>query len=148
MPASLTVRRRRPGRVTGLKGKRTAAPVIPRLARARLKCSSSSCRQRHGLRKAERSHDHSTMLMMGREEFLIRNVRPYGLEASRIVVRAGRIAAIEPTDHEQQGMAVHDGGGALLLPGLIDAHTHLDKSFLGFPWQPNGGGPRIIDFIE
>ncbi len=86
---------------------------------------------------------------MDRQDLLVRNVRPCGGEACSIVVRAGRIAAIGPADHkEQEGTLAHDGGGALLLPGLIDAHTHLDKSFLGYPWQPNGGGPRIIDFIE
>jgi cytosine/adenosine deaminase-related metal-dependent hydrolase len=86
--------------------------------------------------------------MTDRQALLVRNVRPCGREACSIVVRAGRIAAIGPADHEEQATLAYDGGGALLLPGLIDAHTHLDKSFLGHPWQPNGGGPRIIDFIE
>ncbi|MEV7778613.1 amidohydrolase family protein [Kitasatospora sp. NPDC088351] len=27
--------------------------------------------------------------------------------------------------------------GALLLPALVDGHAHLDKTFLGAPWQPH-----------
>lgn len=79
---------------------------------------------------------------------LVRNVRLYGGEVGSIVARDGRIIAIGRLDREEPGTVEHDGGNALLLSGLIDAHTHLDKTFLGHPWQPNGGGPRIIDYIE
>ncbi|MCF2529472.1 amidohydrolase [Yinghuangia soli] len=30
-----------------------------------------------------------------------------------------------------------DLGGALLLPAFVDGHAHLDKTFLGSPWQPH-----------
>ncbi|WP_157020329.1 amidohydrolase family protein [Mesorhizobium xinjiangense] len=30
-----------------------------------------------------------------------------------------------------------DLGGGLVLPGLVDGHIHLDKSFLGGPWRPH-----------
>ena len=57
-------------------------------------------------------------------------------------VRDGRIAAIGPE------VAGTDAGGALLLPGLVEAHTHLDKSFLGLPWQPHTAAPNILGRIE
>src|SRR5277367_2105667 len=36
----------------------------------------------------------------------------------------------------------------MALPGLVEAHTHLDKSLLGLPWYRNEVGPRLIDKIE
>jgi cytosine deaminase len=51
-------------------------------------------------------------------------------------VTAGRIAAIED-DEAMLAPARHrvDLAGALLLPGLIDGHIHLDKTFMGDRWQ-------------
>ena len=45
-------------------------------------------------------------------------------------------------------MPVLDGAGQLALPGLVEAHTHLDKSLLGMPWYRNAVGARLIDKIE
>lgn len=36
-----------------------------------------------------------------------------------------------------------DLGGKLVLPGLIDGHIHLDKTFLGLPWRPHRAGPTV-----
>ncbi len=43
---------------------------------------------------------------------------------------------------------MEDAGGALVLPGLVEAHTHLDKSLWGMGWRPNDAGPRLIDKID
>ncbi|WP_252720267.1 hypothetical protein, partial [Acinetobacter baumannii] len=43
---------------------------------------------------------------------------------------------------------VLDGAGALLLPGLVEAHTHLDKTLWGMGWHKHSAGPRLIDKIE
>ena len=32
-----------------------------------------------------------------------------------------------------------DGRGLLALPGLANTHAHVDKSWIGHPWQPYGG---------
>ena len=32
-----------------------------------------------------------------------------------------------------------DGRGLLAMPTFINAHAHVDKSWLGLPWQPYGG---------
>jgi cytosine deaminase len=43
---------------------------------------------------------------------------------------------------------VEDGAGAILLPGLVEAHTHIDKTLWGMGWVPNSAGPRLIDKID
>jgi len=82
---------------------------------------------------------------------LIRNVRPYGIvcatAATDILVQEGRIAALGSA-LAADGVPVFDGAGRLALAGLVEAHTHLDKSLLGMPWYRNEVGPRLIDKIE
>ncbi len=72
----------------------------------------------------------------------IRNVRPLGGAPADIHVRNGTIAA--STDPAE----IVDGGGALLLPGLIEGHTHLDKTTWGAPWHRNTIGPTRAERIE
>ncbi len=56
--------------------------------------------------------------------YLIKNARPYGGEATDLLIRDGVIAEIGPgTDAE--GVETIDGEGMVLLPGLVDLHTHL-----------------------
>lgn len=51
--------------------------------------------------------------------------KPYGmLENHDLVLRDDRILTITPCG-EVSGGIVHDGGGRLVTPGLIDCHTHL-----------------------
>lgn len=77
---------------------------------------------------------------------LFTRIRPAGGEMTSVLVRDGRIHALGGS--APQGVPVVDGGGALLLPGLIDAHAHLDKTLYGMPWYRNEVGPRLIDRIE
>lgn len=81
------------------------------------------------------------------DDLLIRRVRPEGRKEVDIRIRAGRIAEIGPA-LAAQGMREYDGGGRLALPGLVEAHTHLDKTFWGLGWQPHESGPSIADKIE
>ena len=37
--------------------------------------------------------------------------------------------------------------GRLLLPGLIDAHCHVDKTLFGGRWVPHSAGPALADRI-
>jgi cytosine/adenosine deaminase-related metal-dependent hydrolase len=80
-------------------------------------------------------------------DLLIRNVRPMGGPATDILVRSGRIVAMG-ADGIEASIPVLDGAGELLLPGLVEAHTHLDKTMWGMPWTPHAAGPRLIDKIE
>jgi cytosine/creatinine deaminase len=81
------------------------------------------------------------------DDLLVSNIRPYGAEPTDILIRAGHIAAVGKTT-STAGVPVLDGMGKLALPGLVEAHTHLDKSLLGLQWYRNEVGERLIDKIE
>ncbi|WP_313056725.1 amidohydrolase family protein [Agrobacterium cavarae] len=80
-------------------------------------------------------------------DLLITNARPMGGDTADILIRNGRIAEIGK-GLEAAGLPVEDAGGRIAIPGLVDAHTHLDKSLLGYPWYVNEVGPRLIDKID
>ncbi|GLS29084.1 cytosine deaminase [Mesorhizobium albiziae] len=78
---------------------------------------------------------------------LLRNVRPYGGANSDLLIRDGRIDGVgrfEPAPD----MPVEDGGGAIAIPGLIDAHTHLDKTTWGMPWHENNRRAVLRERID
>jgi cytosine deaminase len=81
-------------------------------------------------------------------DILLRNGRPNGGEAADILVRAGRIVQVGPGLDAPPGCPEVDAAGGIVLPGLVDAHTHLDKSIMGMGWRPNELGPTIADKIE
>lgn len=62
-----------------------------------------------------------------------------GLTRLDIAVTDGRIAALTPAGAASAELPRLDLGGRLILPGLVDIHTHLDK---GFIWKraPNPDG--------
>ena len=66
----------------------------------------------------------------------LKNVRPMGGESCDLLIRDGIISEIGELA-EQSGVPVEDGGNAILWPGLIDAHTHLDKTTWGMAWHEN-----------
>ncbi|NKC32672.1 amidohydrolase [Falsiroseomonas selenitidurans] len=68
-------------------------------------------------------------------DLVLADVRLAGM-AVDIGLRDGRIARIAASG-TLGGRAVEPGGGRLVLPGLVDGHIHLDKTFLGLPWQPH-----------
>lgn len=82
-----------------------------------------------------------------RHDLVLRNVRPMGGPATDVLIRAGRIAGLG-AGLEATGVTVEDGGGALMIPGLVEAHTHLDKSLWGMDWRPHRAGPTVLDKIE
>ncbi len=80
-------------------------------------------------------------------DLLLRGARPWGFDGpADILVRDGEIARIAPA------LAVGDAevldlSGRLVLPGLIDAHCHLDKTLYGGPWVPHSAGDALEDRI-
>ena len=78
---------------------------------------------------------------------LIRNGRPMGGAAADVLIERGKIVAIGANLSSADAI-VEDVAGALVLPGLVEAHTHLDKSLWGMGWHPNSAGPRLIDKID
>lgn len=79
-------------------------------------------------------------------DLLITNVRPMGQAAASILVRDGRIAAIGAVSADDAER--FDGGGRLAIPGLVEAHAHLDKTLWGMPWHVNNVGPALLDKID
>jgi cytosine deaminase len=62
---------------------------------------------------------------------LLRGGRPWGQPGyADVLVRDGVIERIGP-DLEAAGAEVLDVRDRLVLPGLVDAHTHLDKTLFG-----------------
>lgn len=65
------------------------------------------------------------------------------LENARLTIEAGQIAAVEPA-RGGQGRADVDYGDAVILPGLINAHTHLELTHLRGEVPP---GRSLADWI-
>jgi cytosine deaminase len=60
-----------------------------------------------------------------------------------LTLRDGVIADLHP-DPAAPGI---DLGGRLLLPGLVDAHVHLDKTLLGGDWLAFRGGDTVTSRV-
>ena len=67
-----------------------------------------------------------------------------GAAATDLLILDGRFAAGTPPPD----IDVLDAGGRLALPGLIESHTHLDKSLIGMGWYRNEVGPHLMDKID
>ena len=81
------------------------------------------------------------------QALLIRNGRPMGGPVCDVLIRDGRITEMAPNIVAPDAV-VEDVAGALVLPGLVEAHAHLDKSLWGMGWRPNDAGPRLIDKVD
>src|SRR6266545_3536852 len=74
------------------------------------------------------SRQNSTRSIILANASLIDSVRPEPQLNATVVVKDGRIVRVgtfPPTQTERQDAAIIDLGGAWLLPGLCDAHTHF-----------------------
>ena len=79
---------------------------------------------------------------------LIKNVRVLDGEPTEILIKNGRIAEIG-ANLASGDAAVEDAGGRIAIPGLTEAHTHLDKSLLGYDWYHNDvGGGNLMAMID
>jgi cytosine/creatinine deaminase len=80
------------------------------------------------------------------ETTILKNIRPWGGPATDVTISAGRIAGIGPAFISNGAIPV-DGAGAILLPGFVEAHTHLDKTLYGMAWNPNSVGSTLVEKI-
>jgi len=75
---------------------------------------------------------------MHRVDTLFRNAKLDEGTISEIVVEKGRIQAIGPGAEEGwSAPEVVDLAGALVVPGFVEGHIHLDTSFYGDAWKPH-----------
>jgi cytosine/creatinine deaminase len=80
-------------------------------------------------------------------ELILRGGRPWGSEGpADILIRDEVVQRIEPRV-DAPGADVLDISGLLVLPGLVEAHCHLDKTLFGGPWVPHTAGDALIDRI-
>src|SRR5690349_17710863 len=79
-------------------------------------------------------------------DLLLRGGRPWTpgrpLTTADILIGDGRITKVGPNLTETATETI-DLAGALVLPGLVDSHCHLDKTMFGGPWIPNSGGRTL-----
>ena len=76
------------------------------------------------------------MSAMAKIDTLFRNLRLPDGTPSAIGVADGRIAAIGPGAGTDASAHAIDLDGALVLPGFVEGHVHLDTSFHGDTWRP------------
>lgn len=82
-------------------------------------------------------------------ELMIRGARLWRQEGVfDVSLRDGLIAAIAPALPDAPGAELIDAAGCLLLPGLVDAHAHMDKTLWGTAWHANQAGPALWDKIK
>ncbi|MBC9879117.1 amidohydrolase family protein [Bradyrhizobium sp. INPA01-394B] len=65
------------------------------------------------------------------------NARFDGGARHHIGIKDGRIAALLPGDAPASGTETVDLGNALVVPGFVEGHIHLDTSFYGDAWRPH-----------
>lgn len=82
------------------------------------------------------------------QDLVIRGGRPWGAQAADIAVRNGRIAAIGSDLPAAPGDEIVDARGCLVIPGLVDAHAHIDKTLWGTPWHSHQAGPTLMEKIQ
>jgi cytosine deaminase len=79
---------------------------------------------------------------------LIRDVRTSTGDVLDILIDGGRIAEAAPAIAARADCVIEEGRGALMLPGLVEGHTHLDKTHWGMRWYRNEVAARLVDRIE
>lgn len=74
------------------------------------------------------------------------NVRPDGGSAVDVELVDGCYGRRRPVGTEPVAEGDLDGGGRILTPPLVEAHTHLDKTLWGTPWlsRPTSDGLRSL----
>lgn len=68
---------------------------------------------------------------------LFLNARLQDGKGSSIAVEGGRIVAIGSVPPDTRVRETVDLEGALVVPGFVDGHIHLDTSFYGDVWKPH-----------
>ena len=79
---------------------------------------------------------------------LLTGVRPLGGPARDLLVADGKITRVGERLEAPEGATVVDGRGQLAVPGLVDAHAHLDKTLWGLPWRPHSAGDGLTALID
>ncbi|MFT5195826.1 MAG: cytosine deaminase, partial [Candidatus Promineifilaceae bacterium] len=81
---------------------------------------------------------------------LIKNVRPLGSAPIDLLVKDGYIEKMEAAILERvEDVQIIDGQNQMIMPGLVNAHAHIDKNLIGQPWHKNQlAGATIRDLVD
>lgn len=81
---------------------------------------------------------------------LIRSARDVNGRPVDVLIRDGIIVSIVDTGSLPAVVAADtiEGDNRLMLPALVEAHCHFDKTLWGQPWRPNSAGPTLRDYID
>jgi allantoinase len=74
--------------------------------------------------------DSGSKTMQGSPASAFRSTRvltPDGLRTATLMVENGKISAVLGWDELPDGVVLHDFGEAVLLPGLVDTHVHINE---------------------
>lgn len=82
------------------------------------------------------------------DSLILRRVSPMGTGLVDLAIRDGLIERLGPELPNPGELPEIDGAGQLLLPGFVEGHCHLDKTFWGLPWRPHQAGPTVRDRID
>jgi cytosine deaminase len=79
---------------------------------------------------------------------LIRSVRDGNGRPMDLLIRDGIIDRIAGAGSLPAADIVTEGDNRLMLPALVEAHCHFDKTLWGQPWRPNSAGPTLRHYID
>lgn len=79
---------------------------------------------------------------------LLRGGRIAGATTTDLLIRDGLFAEVGPDLSAPPDSETLELDGRLVLPGLVDAHCHLDKTLFGGPWVPHPAGDSLADRIR
>ncbi len=89
---------------------------------------------------------------MREPSLLLADARLADGRAADLFIRDGRVAAVGPVGSVAAGNGKPperiDLAGQLLLPSLVDGHTHLDKTLWGMPWRAHAAGDERASRID
>ena len=77
----------------------------------------------------------------------ITQVRPWGGATVDIAVDNGRIAALSPPAPRAPESVLLEGNGQIMLPPLVEAHAHFDKTLWGEDWHSHAAGDSLSQRI-
>ncbi|GAA4714216.1 cytosine deaminase [Phytohabitans rumicis] len=79
---------------------------------------------------------------------MLRGGRVWKHGAVDVLVRGGEISRVAAGIEPPEGVEVIELAGKLVLPGMVEAHCHLDKTHFGGEWVPHTAGDALTDRID